>query len=461
MNHHPRLTTVVCALCLLGGITLPAAEKPPREADDPAAVAALKPLANLFETDPQGRLHVLSFRRKPRVTDDDLRHLAGLAALHHLMLPDGIGDAGLDYVGKVRTLGALSLGHRTTDEGLKRIEPLTGLTGLDCDCPQVTDAGIEHLKGLRKLYTLSLRNTALTDAGLVHLTNMSEMHMLYLSDTRITDAGLEHLKAFHNLFALDVEGTDVTAEGLRKFQQAQHIKSVRGPGQTPRPLALLDLHAARRERTRRDDDPPAVLALKLVARSMEMDESGCVTRLAFREKVTDKDLKHLAGLAGPEDLHFPAGAGVTDAGLEYVGKVKTLASIDLEGLPITSDGLKRLQPLRYLFYLVLDDTKIDDRGLECLAGMERLYRLSLAGTAVTDAGLKHLRRLPDLHVLNLEQTGVSDAGLATLKEIPHLETLNLVGTRVTAAAGVQLKKDRPKLNVQLVEPESPYRARLH
>jgi hypothetical protein len=253
----------------------------------------------------------------------------------------------------------------------------------------------------------------------------------------------------------------VTAEGLRKFQQTQHVKLARGPGQTSQTFRSYAPDAARSERTRRDDDPAAVLALKLVSRCMEMDESGCVSSLAFRDRVTDKDLRHLAGLAGPDGLSFPSEASVTDAGLEYVGKVKTLTSINLDGLPVTSDGLKRLQPLRHMFYLDLNDTKIDDRGLECLAGMERLYHLSLAGTAVTDAGLKHLRRLPDLHSLNLNHTGVSDAGLATLKEIPQLSQLNLVGTRVTAAAGERLKKDRPQLQVQLVEPESPFRVRRH
>ena len=82
--------------------------KAAREADDPAAVAALKPLASDigFQTDPQGRLHVLGFKYGAHVQDDDLRHLAGLAALHHLMLPAGITDAGLVYVGKMQTLGA-------------------------------------------------------------------------------------------------------------------------------------------------------------------------------------------------------------------------------------------------------------------------------------------------------------------------------------------------------------------
>ena len=411
MKCGQHLAIVALALCLMGGHTLPEAEKPPREADDPAAVAALKPLANLFETDPQGRLRVLAFNPQAHVNDDDLRHLAGLAALYQLILTDRITDAGLDDVGKVRTLGALSLSNGITDDGLKRLKRLTGLTYLICDCPQVTDAGLEHLSGLRKLYTLSLRNTAVTDAGLAHLKGLTELRLLFLSNTPITDAGLEHIKALHNLSALSVENTGVTAEGLRKFKQTLHLVRVTGPGQTSPPLALFDRHPGRRERTRRDDDPAAVLAIKLVARRMEMDETGCVSSLAFREKVVDNDLKQLAGLAGPDRLYFPAGAAVTDAGLEHVGKVKTLTCIDLNGLPVTSGGLKHLESLRHLFSLMLNDTKIDDRGLEHLAGMEKLYSLSLAGTAVTDAGLKHLRRLPGLHSLDLDRTGVSDAGL--------------------------------------------------
>ena len=211
---------------------------------------------------------------------------------------------------------------------------LTSLTFLACDCPHVTDAGLEHLKGLRRLFMLSLQGTAMTDAGLVHLEALTELHTLVLCNTRITDAGLEHIKAMHQLSTLNVENTDVTAEGLRKLKQTLHRLHVAGPGHTFSSPASFDPHPARHERTRIEDDPAAVLAIKRVARSMEMDETGCVSSLAFREKVTDDDLKHLAGLACPNRLYFPSEAVLTDAGLGAIGKVKTLTGIHLNGFPL-------------------------------------------------------------------------------------------------------------------------------
>lgn len=447
MTHHRNLAIAVLALCLLGGGTLPEAERLPRETDDPAALAALKPLAITFTTDPQGRLNVLGLNDTAK--DDDLRHLAGLAALHHLMLNDKITDAGLGHVRKARTLGALSLGRNIADEGLKCLEPLTGLTWLSCDCPHVTDAGLPHLKHLTKLYTLSLRNAAVTDAGLVNLKDLAGLTMLYLSGTQITDAGLEHLKGLVKLTTLDVTDTNVTADGVRRFRQTLHLTRVIGPGSPPDHAITIDVFSARRQRQRSEDDPAAVLALKSVSRTMEMDATGCIDALTLRARTTDNDLKAVAGLAGPARLALQQNAAISDDGLQYMGKLATLTSLWLDDIPINGQGLKYLKNLKHLSDLHLKNTNVNDDALQHLAALPELRTLSLSGTRVTDAGLKHLKGLAELHSLDLDYTDVGDAGLEVLKDLPQLAATSVVGARVTADAVERMQKIRPQWKVRI------------
>eukprot|EP00913_Durusdinium_trenchii_P023352 g21930.t1 len=78
-----------------------------------------------------------------------------------------------------------------------------------------------------------------------------------------------------------------------------------------------------------------------------------------------------------------------------------VAKVDLAGTKITDEGLKYLEKLKSVDDLDLNNTAITDAGLEHLKGLSSLSKLDLGDTAVTDAGLKHLHGLKDLKVLNL------------------------------------------------------------
>ena len=453
MNRGWYLALVVAAMGLMGsGGHGTKRDVLPRTTDDPLAVAALKPLTSHCQVDEDGRVTGVIFDRKAPLRTDDLRHLQGLAALHALTLNDQASDAGLEHLRKLQTIETLSLGHNISDDGLRHLMPLTGLKALTCDCPKVTDKGLERLKGLHQVTHLSLRGTSVTDAGIAHLKGMAELKFLYLDKTLITDAGLEHLKGFRRLFSLKVENTHVTAEGARKLQQTLHLVQITGTDFQPDRPKPTDRLAWRHERTRNADDPSAVAAIKPVALSLKMDNTGCVDYISFHDTVTDNDLQHLPRLAGPSNLFIPTKSAVTDAGLEPIGKLKTLTSLSLWGIPITGEGLKHVRPLCHLSYVSLPDTQVDDAALEHLAGLKRIFSLALNGTRVTDAGLKHLQELPKLQFLRLNRTAVTDAGLETLAKFPKLSEVRLIGTPVTPQAVERMKTVRPQLFILLEQP---------
>lgn len=139
--------------------------------------------------------------------------------------------------------------------------------------------------------------------------------------------------------------------------------------------------------------------------------------------VTDKGLKHLAGLAGLENLEALnlKGADVTDTGLVHLKGMVGLKDLDLEDTSVSDAGLVHLKGLPKLEKLWLEDIPISDKGLEHLACLENLELLVLENTSVSDAGLVHLNSMKNLKKLDLSKTMVTKAGIAELqKALPNL-----------------------------------------
>jgi hypothetical protein len=132
------------------------------------------------------------------VSDDDLRHIAGLETLVQLDLYHSqIGDGGLTHLAGLHRLESLSIhGTRITDDGLARIA------------------------GLRELQALNLAMTNVSDTGLQHLAPLTALRWLQLSRTRVTDAGLEQLTDLHSLSELFLQGTAVTERGVARLEAA-------------------------------------------------------------------------------------------------------------------------------------------------------------------------------------------------------------------------------------------------
>jgi len=143
-----------------------------------------------------------------------------------------------------------------------------------------------------------------------------------------------------------------------------------------------------------------------------------------RQKVTDAELIHLAGLRELKSL-FLQGTMVTDAGLGNLAGLTELERLSLSSTLVTDAGLAKLTAFRKLEYLYLTHTQVTDEGLIQLNNLSELKLLDLNGTLVTDAGIPHFAKLKKLEALDLRATKVTKQVVSELQEIlPNVVVVN-------------------------------------
>lgn len=156
------------------------------------------------------------------VTDDQLKHLAGLKTLGSLNLADNeISDAGLVHLAGLKEIRRLNLERtKITGASLGSIGCFPGLSSLDLRGTRVSDAGLVHLRGVKSLYELNLCDTAIGDPGVEALGGTGNLAHLYLDGTRITDAGMKHLQKLKNLQVVSFANTGVTEQAKAELSRA-------------------------------------------------------------------------------------------------------------------------------------------------------------------------------------------------------------------------------------------------
>jgi hypothetical protein len=149
-----------------------------------------------------------------QISDDGLKHLAGLTFRGIHLQRTNVTDAGLAHLKGNPKLCWLHLNNtRVTDAGMIHVKEMPELGRLHLDGTQITDVGMAKLQGLRHIVWLSLANTRVTDAGLAYVKDMP-LYELKLGNTRVTDVGLEHLRDRKGLYRLELDNTLVTDAGL-------------------------------------------------------------------------------------------------------------------------------------------------------------------------------------------------------------------------------------------------------
>jgi hypothetical protein len=134
--------------------------------------------------------------RRQKGAVDSIEELGGVVdygrnvSARSAMLRQILGD---DSFGGVESIDFWNP-SRVTDAELKHLAGLKRLTTLHLDNSQVTDAGLEKLAGLKCLSVLYLNNTQVTDAGLVHLAGLNNLEFLGVYRTQVTDAGVAELQ---------------------------------------------------------------------------------------------------------------------------------------------------------------------------------------------------------------------------------------------------------------------------
>jgi hypothetical protein len=170
-------------------------------------------------------------------------------------------------------------------------------------------------------------------------------------------------------------------------------------------------------------------------------------RLFFRE-LRDDDLQYLTALPQLSHLKIQYGE-YSDKGLEYIGQIENLVSLDLEVLPtaVVGPGLGYLSRLGKLERLIVGESRITDAGVAHLLPVQQLRFLSLCETGVTDAGVATLAKLRNLRELDLRGTKITPKCLASLAEMKELRMVDLDYTSVRKADVAELRRVKPDLDI--------------
>jgi Leucine-rich repeat (LRR) protein len=200
------------------------------------------------------------------------------------------------------------------------------------------------MKSLEQLY---IDNTDKMDTIVKEVTNLPGLKEMTLG-TGLTDEGIVKLKDMRSLRALTIGPSQITGKGISTLAEIPSLQA-------------LTLHQAKLDS---EDDWSALGKL------------SALQRLSLRHtqsKVTDEFVSHLAGLRSLRDLSIDAiiikdhkaisSLDVTDKGLGYLSKLKSLERLSLHGAKITDDGLQQLGNLNSLKWMDLQGCNVTEEGL--------------------------------------------------------------------------------------------------
>jgi Leucine-rich repeat (LRR) protein len=142
----------------------------------------------------------------------------------------------------------------------------------------------------------------------------------------------------------------------------------------------------------------------------------------------------------PPEASFSAQAAAVREGRSEQIRLDTakVSDEDLKNLAGLEDKLRRIN---------LSHTTIGDRGLAQIAELKQLEQLRLAGPQITDAGVAVLQSLPQLKHLHLIDVPLTDAGLAHLHGLKNLQSLYLDGTRGSEQGMTELVEALPGVHL--------------
>jgi len=331
------------------------------------------------------------------------------------------------------TLLDLRGSQRLTDRGLSQLHGLTSLEIANLDnCYSLTGRGLSSFSNCYSLHTLSLSNCrCLTDEALVHISHLSSIRALSLDGCRcLTDISLENISNLNHLQKLELSQCDLISDnglahinGLNQIEELSlgWCRAITDQGLNilaSQPLRAETLRALCLARCSITGDGIKYLG-KLKALE-ELDINGCsgVNSSDFSETLLQ--LNRLTVL----DVSYCPGILRTS----WQGKINNLIKLDLCFSGVKKSHLSRLTDLPVLEELNLDSCPIGDWEISHLAEnnvMPNLTSLNLSDTDLTDVGIVHLQKFRKITRLSLFYCNISDAGLQHLSQMTLLEVLNL------------------------------------
>lgn len=105
-----------------------------------------------------------------------------------------IGDDQIKDVNAIGQVIWLNLaGTNVTNEGLKHLAGMP-IQKLHLERTQIGDEGLKHLKSFKDLHYLNLYDTKTTDVGLEHLKSLVNLKKLFVWKTEVTESGIKQLQ---------------------------------------------------------------------------------------------------------------------------------------------------------------------------------------------------------------------------------------------------------------------------
>ncbi len=242
---------ILCLAVMLAPLTANDALKGPP--DDPRVVAGLRMSASTVAIPAyaKGKVIMVMFQRDkardenlaalkglryvstvilegPGITDDGLKHLAGITTLGALNVSKtSVTGSGFAHLRQLRNLKTIMLdGSAVTDKGFALISAFRGMERIQASSTKLTGQALKALAGLTKLKHLDLPKTAVDDAGLAHLRRLNNLEYLRLNNTKVTGSGVGSLRSLRSLRYLGLSGCPITPAGFRQLRTLKQLEKL-------------------------------------------------------------------------------------------------------------------------------------------------------------------------------------------------------------------------------------------
>ncbi len=352
---------------------------------------------------------------------------------------------------------------------VKEASRVSGTEALWLHGTPLNDDQLKSLVNRRSLKELAIAGTDITDAGLESLVKCSNLKVLDLRLTGVTDEGIDTLAKIESLERVDFRHSRVTPLGAAKLQAAlpnvriwcapaptdEHWRVLRDVGRRGGLWQHRDYHDGLADEIIISIDPMGTWSefdwesLKAIdgLKCLYVEEQPLPTemfailanakqfeRLILNKvELDDGAVEQIGSMTKLKFLSLHECKLDWRSVKDWLGQLKTLESLGLNGAPIDANILTAVASLPKLTSLSLYYCQLENQALAAIGLPRQLESLSLSRSNLSDEGLRSIARCRRLTFLDICNTQVSDDALDLILSLPALETANLHGSSMSPA----------------------------
>jgi Leucine-rich repeat (LRR) protein len=167
-------------------------------------------------------------------------------------------------------------------------------------------------------------------------------------------------------------------------------------------------------------------------------------------EIAAQDLQHLEALPNLRSVEL-RGSAISDEALAPLQRLAELKRLGLRGTKVTGASIGSLPA--GLESLDLTDTQVGEEALFRLPGLHSLATLDLNRLPLGDSAVEALGSRPSLRHIELDGTSITDAGLTRLLRLnPNLQRIEVRSTKASASVAAALAEAHPGLTIVLGDP---------